>query len=173
MLRQRSEGLFEGGEAVEGGGQQGVVAGVGRCRLGDQGYAGAVGQLRAFQTEFGTVDRALPGAFTAGGRLGDAAVGAQAVEFEADHAVVGGEREQPQALHHAVGDPLVAASAQGGGRAVRVGGAFVSAAEDQDLHQPVEDDGVADARVVTAQRVPVLAHGQEREELVADRVENA
>ncbi|MFG2905080.1 hypothetical protein ACGF13_08455 [Kitasatospora sp. NPDC048286] len=37
--------------------------------------------------------RASASAFTIGGRLGDAAVGAQAVEFEADHAVMGGECE--------------------------------------------------------------------------------
>lgn len=54
-----------------------------------------------------------------------------------------------------------------------VGGTFVSAAEDEDLHQAVEDERIADPRVVAAQRVPVLAHGQQREELVADRGENA
>lgn len=42
-----------------------------------------------------------------------------------------------------------------------------------DLHQAVEDERIADPRVVAAQRVPVLAHGQQREELVADRGENA
>lgn len=60
-----------------------MVAGVAWRWLGGQGYAAPVGQLRALQPEFGPVDQASASAFTTGGRLGDAAVGAQAVEFEA------------------------------------------------------------------------------------------
>lgn len=48
-----------------------------------------------------------------------------------------------------------------------VGSTFVSAAEDEDLHQAVEDERVADPRAVAVQRVLGLAHGQQREELVA------
>ncbi len=60
MLRQRPEGLFEGGEAVEGGGQQGVVTGVGRCRLGDQGYAGAVVNWERFRPSLARSTGLLP-----------------------------------------------------------------------------------------------------------------
>lgn len=95
------------------------------------------------------------------------------VEFEADHPVVGGQHEQSQGLHHPSRDPLVAAAEQGGGGAGTVGRPLISAAEDQDLHQAVEDHRVIDARVVAAPRMAALTRGQQREELVTDRVENA
>ncbi len=50
-----------------------------------------------------------------------------------------------------------------------VGRAFVSAAEHQDLDQPVEDDLVRDPRVVTAQRMTVFPVRKKRQELIADR----
>lgn len=65
LLGKGSQGCLELGEAVEGRGQQWVVAGVGRCRVGDQGYAVSVRQLRAFDALFGPVDGALVSALEA------------------------------------------------------------------------------------------------------------
>ncbi|MDH6706502.1 hypothetical protein P3T27_003229 [Kitasatospora sp. MAA19] len=150
-----------------------MVASVGRCGIGDQRYAVPVRQLRAFDALFGSVDGALARAFSAGGRFGDAAVGGQLVEFEADHPVIAGEDEQAQGLHRADGDPFVASTAQGGGGAGTVGHPLVSAVEDQDLHQTVEDHRVTDARVVAAPRMAVLPHRQQREEPATNRVQHA
>jgi hypothetical protein len=54
-----------------------------------------------------------------------------------------------------------------------VGCALVSTAEDQDLHQTVENHRITDARIVAAPRMTVLTGGQQGKKLVADRVENA
>lgn len=81
--------------------------------------------------------------------------------------------QQSQPFHHSECDPFVSAAAQRGGRAALVGHAFVSAAEHENLYQAVEDDLVRDPRVVTAQRMPVLTDGQQRQKLVADRLEQA
>jgi hypothetical protein len=86
--------------------------------------------------------------------------GGQLVEFGTDHAVVGGEDEHSQRLHHSGGEPLVAAAQRGGG-AVPVGRALVSTAAGQDLHRPAEDHGLADARGVAAPRTAVLTCGQQ------------
>lgn len=65
----------------------------------------------------------------------------------------------------AEGDPLIAAAAQGGRRAGRIGDAAVAAATDQDLDEFVEDDPVGDARAVAAERVVNLASAQQGSEL--------
>lgn len=70
-------------------------------------------------------------------------------------------------------DPFVTATPERGRAAVLVGCAFVSAAEDEDVHQAVEDDLVRDPRVATVQGMTVLMLWQQGEELVADGLEQA
>jgi hypothetical protein len=71
--------------------------------------------------------------------------------------MVGGQRQRLELVDHAKGDPLVAAAAQGRGRAAPVGDGAVAAAEDQDLDELVEDHSVGDALAVAAERMGVLA----------------
>jgi hypothetical protein len=59
--------------------------------------------------------------------------------------MVGGQRQAVELVDQPKGDPLVAAAAQGRGRAAPVGDAAVAAAEDQDLDELVEDHAVGDA----------------------------
>jgi hypothetical protein len=73
--------------------------------------------------------------------LGDAAVHGQVLQLQPEQLVAGAKHRTAQVLGHAGADPLVAAAAQGGGRAGLVGDATVAAAEHQDLdelvkHQP-------------------------------------
>jgi hypothetical protein len=74
--------------------------------------------------------------------LGDAAVHGQVPQLQPEQLVAGAKHRTAQVLGHAGADSLVAAAAQGGGRAGLVGDATVAAAEHQDLdelvkHQPV------------------------------------
>lgn len=90
--------------------------------------------------------------------------------FEADHAVVGGEGEQPQALLSIT--PTEVHSSRRRRKVVTEQCSSAARSYPQpktrDLHQPVGDNGVADPGLETAQRVPVLALGQGREELIAE-----
>jgi hypothetical protein len=99
------------------------------------------------------IDRAGPGGLAAAGRLGDAPVHGQALQFQPEQPVVGAKHREPQPFGKAQGDPLVAAAAQGGRRAGLVGDAAVAAAKDQDLDELVEDDPAGDALPVAAERV--------------------
>jgi hypothetical protein len=87
------------------------------------------------------------------------------VQAQAEHAVVGGQHRQAQLLGQAQGDPLVTAAAQGGRRAGVVGAPAVAAPEHQDLDELVEDHAVRDAGAVAAERVAVVADGQQRGDL--------
>jgi hypothetical protein len=121
----------------------------------------------AFQTLFAAVDRGTPGHLAAAGGLGDRAVDGDLVEDKADGPVVGLQRDLLEPGEDAELDPLVAAVADRGGRAGRVGDRLVGAAEAQELHHLVEDDPVADAWAVAAQRMvrlvlrPLGQHGRE------------
>jgi hypothetical protein len=61
--------------------------------------------------------------------LGDAAIDGHLKELQADVSVVGFEHHRPQGVDHPVGDPLVAALAQRGGRTLFVGDPALGAAE--------------------------------------------
>jgi hypothetical protein len=115
------------------------------------------------------VHRAPPGVLAAAGGLGDTAVHGQVTQVQADHAVVGGQDQQLESGEQAELDPFVAAVADGGGRAGRIGDLAVAAAEHQGLDELVEDDPVGDAGAVAAKRVVGVvggALGQQRAELV-------
>jgi hypothetical protein len=84
------------------------------------------------------VHRAAPGALTAAGCLGGAAVHGHVGQLQADHLLVGVECGQPKPVEDPQGDPLVPAAVQGGGRGGGGGDPFVSGAEDQRLDEPVE-----------------------------------
>jgi hypothetical protein len=141
-------------------------------RRGDRAQrdAARVGNDRAFQALLATVDRARSGDLAAAGRLGDAPVHRQVVKFQTEQPVVGAKHGTPKPFGHPEGDPLVAAAAQGGRRAGLVGDATVAAAKHQDLDELVEDDPVGDARAVAAQRMGVLAGGQQGGELDSQRL---
>jgi hypothetical protein len=161
--RQRGEVL----ERIEGGRQQGVIAGVGRRRDRGQRNAATLGQLRALQAALAPVDRAATGALTTAGRLGGASIDAHVGQVQTDHLVVGIQAGQPQPIPHAQADPLVAATAHRRRRTRGVGDPLVAGAEDQRLDELAEDDCVLDAGSVTAQRMLIDVRWQQREELLA------
>lgn len=104
--------------------------------------------------------------------FGDRAVDGDLVEDEADDSVVGLQRDLLEPGEDAESYPLVAAVADRGGRAGCVGDRLVGAAEAQKLQQFVEDDPVADARAVAAQRmvrVVLRPLGQQGRQLVPER----
>jgi hypothetical protein len=115
----------------------------------------------------------LPGALPAAGRLGDAPVDTHVGQVQPDHPLVGIQNGQPQPIEQTQPDPLVPAAAQRGGRAGPVAQALVAAAEHQRLDELVEDDAVLDARPMAAQGMVIDALGQQREELLAQRVKDA
>ena len=154
-------------DRVEGGRQQGVVDGVGRRGHRRDRNAGAVGQLGAFQAAFAPVDRAAPGALPAARGLGGAAVHGQVGQVQADHLVVGVQARQPQPIPHAQPNPLIAAPAQRRRRAARLGDPLVAGAEDQRLHELVEDHRIIDARPVAAQRMNDMPDRQQGQKLLA------
>jgi hypothetical protein len=145
---------------VQGGGQQGVVAAVGRRRHRRQPDPARLGGDRAFQPLLAAIHRARPGNLAAAGRL-DAAVHRQVRQLQPEQPVVGAKHHQPQPLGEPQGDPLVTAAAQGRRRAGGVGDAAVAAADHQDLDELVEHQPVRDPWAVTAQRVVDLAGGQQ------------
>jgi hypothetical protein len=121
-----------------------------------------------FQPLLATIHRTGPGNLAAAGRLGDAAVHGQVLQFQAEQSVVGAKQRQAQLLSHPGADPLVAAAAQGAGRAGVVADAAVAAAEHQDLDELVEHDPVGDAGAVAAQRVVDGADRQQRGDLAPE-----
>jgi hypothetical protein len=102
-----------------------------------------------FAPIYGTFARLL----AATGSLGNAAVYGHIGEIQADHPVIGIEHYPSQSLHDPLINPLVASAAQGGCRARLVGYLAVSAAEDEHLHEFVEDYPIGYARPMTAQRM--------------------
>jgi hypothetical protein len=107
-----------------------------------QRHASCLDGDRALAALLAAVDRAGPGALTAAGCLGGAAVPCQVRQLQAQELVIGGQHHPTQLLCDPGGDPLVAAAAQGGGRAGVVGDAAGAAAEHQHLDELVEDDTV-------------------------------
>src|SRR3954452_997430 len=173
LVRIGADLLEQPGQDVEGGRQQQMVAGVGGRGQRGERHPGAVGELGALESELGPVHRAAPGALTAAGGLRDAPVDGDVGQVQADQPLVGGQHRAAQPVEEPGGDPLIPPAAQRGGRARRVGEAFVAAAEDEGLDDLVEDDVVGDAPAVTAQRMPVDAGRDQGEELLAQRVKDA
>src|SRR5215217_8629527 len=71
-------------------------------------------------------------------------------------------------VHDPLLDPLVAPTAQSGGRALLVGYPPVSAAEHQNLDELLEDHLVGDAVTVTAERMVCYSLRQEDSKLLPD-----
>ena len=105
-------------------------------------------------------------------RLGEAAIDRHVVQHQADHPVVGRQRQGVQRLHDPGRDPLVAPAPQGARRAGGVGDAGGGAAEDQHLPQLVEDDAIGNARAMAAERMGCLAGGQQGGDLVPDGLDD-
>jgi hypothetical protein len=104
----------------------------------------------AFGALFAPVHRAPARLLAAARSLGDAAVYRHLRKLKADVSVVGFEHYRPQGVDHPSLYPLlVAALAQRGGGAPFVCDSAVGAAEDQNLHQLLEDYPVGDAGTVT------------------------
>jgi hypothetical protein len=83
--------------------------------------------------------------------------------------VVGFERHLPQLLHRSGADPLVAPTTQSGRRTRTVGDSFISAAENQDLDELVENQPVGHSVTVAAKGMNVrLSFGQQGAELLSD-----
>jgi hypothetical protein len=122
---------------------------------------------------FAAVDGAAAGHLAAAGCFGDARVDGQVRKLQTDHAVVGGQGEVPQLLHHPKRSPLVAAAAQGPIRAGGVGDALVAAAKDQDAQELVKDDPVGDAPTVAAKWVRIDPVRQQCGELVPEGFDDA
>jgi hypothetical protein len=100
---------------IQRGRQQPVVATVGWRRHRTQRDAIRVGEDRTLQALLAAVDRAGPGDLPAAGRLGDAAVHRQVVQFQAEQPVVGAKHRALKPVGKAQGDPLIPAAAQRGG----------------------------------------------------------
>jgi hypothetical protein len=87
-------------DGVQGGGQQPVVAVVGQGRHRDQRDPARLGGDRAFQPLLAAVHRTGPGSLAAAGRLGDAAIHGQVLQFQAEQPVIGGQHRMAQLLGH-------------------------------------------------------------------------
>ena len=81
----------------------------------------------------------------------DAPVDNDVVELEADDLVVGLEAQVLQAGEDASGDPLIAATAHGGGRAGGIGDLVVGGAQHEYLDELVEHESIRDPGPVAAQ----------------------
>jgi hypothetical protein len=99
--------------------------------------------------------------------LGDAAVHGQLRELQADEVVVGIEADLPESLHHSKLDPLITPSLRSVLlRAGCVSDPLVGAAEDQNLHQFLEDDPLGDTRAMVSERMVGAVLGQQGGELL-------
>src|SRR5918996_1408214 len=88
-----------------------------------------VGSSRGESWRLGGAGAGAAGGLAAAWGFGDAPVDADVSQGQADHAVVGVEDEPLQQDEYAQDDPFVAAAADGGRRAGRVGDLVVRAAE--------------------------------------------
>jgi hypothetical protein len=138
-----------------------------------RGSHSSVHDNRALGSLLATIDRAPPGHLSSAGRLGDAAIHDDVLELQADEPVVALLGNLGQLLHHPEADPLVATTAQGGGRTAGVSDAPVGAAEYGHLEELVEDEAVGDPGAVAAQRVVPRPGRQEGGELVPDGLDEA
>lgn len=94
-------------------------------------------------------------------------------QLQPDHRLIGLQGRHRQLLEEPGGDPFVPAPAHRGGRAAGVGEPLVAAAEDQGLDELVEDHRIGDPGTVTAQRMGHLPRGQQRQKLLAQRIDEA
>ena len=84
----------EHGDRVQGRCQQPVVTAVSRSRDRTQRDAAGVGDDRALQALLAAVHRTGPGDLATAGRLGDAPIHRQLLQFQTEHPVVGGQHAQ-------------------------------------------------------------------------------
>jgi len=145
---------------------------IGRGRDRAERDAIRVNDRGAFETSFAPIHRAF-GSFLAATRsFGDAAVDGHLAELQADHPIVGIEHHLPQSVHHPAVDPLVAPATQRGSRTPLIGDPLVGAAEDQHLHQLLEDRLVRYARSVAAEWMVRPTRGQQCDELLPDGLDD-
>ncbi len=105
--------------------------------------------------------------------LRDAAIDGHLRAFEADDSVVSFERHLFECLHRFGLYPLVASSAQCGGRTRLVGDPFVSTIEHLNSHELLEDHSIRYARPMTAEKVIGLRSWQQCPELLPDGLDDA
>jgi hypothetical protein len=141
-----------------------------------QGDAGPVGRDGALEPLFAPVHRRASGRLAPARRLGGAAVHGHVLQLQADHPVVGPQRQRVQLLAQAGRGPLLQAAADGAVRAAGRGDALVAGAVDQRGDDVVEDDAIRDAPAVAPQRVGGRAggaRGQQGGELVPHGLQQA
>jgi hypothetical protein len=124
--------------------------------------------IERLRPRFSAVDRARTRLLSAAGSLADAAIHRHIRELEADEAVVGLQTDPPESIHHSQLYPLVASATQRALRAALVGDPVISAAEDEYLHQLLEDYPLGDARAVAPERMVRLSLGKEGTKLLED-----
>ena len=133
------------------------------------GIPSAPGHQRALGALLGAVHRGLSGGLAPARGFDDAPVDNDVVELEADDLVVGLEAQVLQAGEDASGDPLIAATAHGGGRAGGIGDLVVGGAQHEYLDELVEHEPVGDPGPVAAQGMVIGPLGQQRGELDPQR----
>lgn len=119
-----------------------------------------------------TTYRGPPGCLAAAGCLDDASVDGDITQLQAHDLVVGLQTDLFESSEHSGSDPGITSAADRGGRAGGVRDPVVGGAQDEDLDQLVEHDPVADARSVTSQRMGIEMLGDQRGELVPQRVDD-
>jgi hypothetical protein len=163
-------------EGVEGGPQQRRVVSVGRRGHGPEGDAVGVDHDRAFRPGYplgvAAIDRTAAGDLAPARRLGDAAVDGEPVQLQPDHPVVAVERDRPEPLHAAEGHPFVAAAAERGGRAGRIGDPVVGTPEDRHLDEFVEDRPIRNPWPMTAEGMDDRLAVQQRRELAPNGLDD-
>jgi hypothetical protein len=66
-----------------------------------------------FRLPLATIHRTWPGDLPAAGRLGDAPIRGQLLQFQAEQPVIGGQHRTAQLLGYTGADPLIAVAPQG------------------------------------------------------------
>src|SRR5215203_4137288 len=158
----RLRGVFESGD------QKRRIVAIGWGAETPYGDALSVYGRGALGALFAPVHRAPACLLAAARSFGCVAVYRHLRKLEADVSVVGFEHYRPQGVDHTSLYPLVAALAQRGGRAPFVGDPLVGAAEDQHLHQLLEDHPVGDARAVAPERMARLPLRYQGRKLLPD-----
>ena len=101
-------------QRIQRGDQQGGIVTVGRGGDGAERDAGCSDGQGSLETLLAEVDGTATGHFASARCLGNAAANAQVREVQADHAVIGLERELEQYGHHTGGNPLVPPASERG-----------------------------------------------------------
>jgi hypothetical protein len=162
MLRQLGVGLH----SLEGGCQKWRVVAV--CPSGHHSERNAlrVHRHRTFEAPFSSIYWAFCRLLSSTRSLGDAATDGYIQEIETDGSVVSLAHHIFQSFHHYGFDPLVAPAAQRSSRARPVDDSPIGAAEDQHLHQLLEDYLVGYAGLVAAEQMIYFSFGQQVAELL-------